>query len=233
MPAIPEPPKDSDGDGVADKDDQCPSVAGILALQGCPDKDKDGIRDTQDKCPDVPGIKKFDGCPDSDNDGIQDSEDKCPGTAGLARYQGCPIPDTDGDGINDETDKCPTVAGLTELNGCPRIRFNPDRVGFEKGSARLSKKSKAELDLLVNALVNDHPQIKITLEGHTDDTGSDDLNQHLSEDRANAVKDYLVSKNVDPARISVAGFGKTRPAGDNATTVGKKMNRRVEFIVSQ
>jgi outer membrane protein OmpA-like peptidoglycan-associated protein len=85
----------------------------------------------------------------------------------------------------------------------------------------------------VNALVNDHPQIKITLEGHTDDTGSDDLNQHLSEDRANAVKDYLVSKNVDPARISVAGFGKTRPAGDNATTVGKKMNRRVEFIVSQ
>lgn len=230
---MPESPKDSDGDGVSDVDDQCPAIAGNPALQGCPDKDKDGVRDDQDKCPEQPGLKKFDGCPDSDNDGIQDAEDKCPGTAGMARYQGCPIPDGDADGVNDETDKCPGTAGLLEFNGCPKIRFNPDRVHFDKGSVQLSGKSKAVLDLLVNVMLNDHPQIRIILEGHTDDAGSDDLNQHLSVDRANAVKAYLVFKNVDPERILVTGFGKLRPVGDNTTTPGKKMNRRVEFIVAQ
>lgn len=233
MPAVPQPPKDSDGDGVSDQQDQCPTVAGDPSLQGCPDKDRDGIRDAQDKCPDVAGTKALDGCPDRDNDGITDAEDKCPGTAGLARYQGCPVPDTDGDGVNDEADKCPSVAGLAELNGCPKIKFNPDRVSFDKGSVQLSKKAKSELDLLVGALINDHPQIKVTLEGHTDDTGSDDFNQQLSEKRANAVKNYLVAKHVDASRIMVTGFGKSRPVGDNATSQGKKLNRRVEFTVTQ
>jgi len=78
------------------------------------DSDGDGIMDDNDKCPSVPGVAKYDGCPapDSDKDGINDEEDRCPTVPGVARYQGCPIPDTDKDGINDEEDKCPNQAGV-------------------------------------------------------------------------------------------------------------------------
>jgi len=191
------------------------------------------VQDAQDKCPSVPGISKFNGCPDSDNDGIQDAEDKCPGTAGLARYQGCPVPDTDNDGINDESDKCPTVAGVAEHGGCPRIEFNPNYVQFLKGSAILTKSAKAELDKLVNALINDHPLVRVSVEGHTDDTGNDDINQKLSEQRAEAVKSYLAGKKVDAARVNTVGYGKSQPVVDNGTAEGKARNRRVEFKVSQ
>ena len=205
----------------------------MAKFKGCPDKDNDGIQDAEDKCPTVAGAAKFNGCPDSDNDGIQDSEDKCPGTAGLARYQGCPVPDTDKDGINDETDKCPTVAGVAENFGCPRIEFNPNFVQFLKGSGILAKAAQSELDKLVNALINDHPQVNITIEGHTDDTGSEEFNQKLSEKRAASVKSYLVSKKVAGERISTIGYGKYKPLSDNTTAEGKAMNRRVEFKVSQ
>lgn len=102
---------DTDGDGVLDKDDACPTEAGTL--NGCPDTDGDGIKDADDKCPTVAGIAKFNGCPDTDGDGIQDSEDACPTVAGT--LNGCP--DRDGDGVKDSDDACPTIAGT--LNGCP------------------------------------------------------------------------------------------------------------------
>ena len=102
---------DTDGDGVLDKDDQCPAVAGTL--NGCPDSDGDGIKDSEDACPTVAGIARFNGCPDTDGDGVQDSEDQCPTVAGT--LNGCP--DRDGDGVKDSDDQCPTVAGT--LNGCP------------------------------------------------------------------------------------------------------------------
>lgn len=102
---------DTDGDGVLDKDDACPGVAGTLG--GCPDSDGDGIKDSEDSCPTVAGIAQFGGCPDSDGDGIQDSEDQCPNLAGT--LNGCP--DQDGDGVKDSEDACPSVAGT--LNGCP------------------------------------------------------------------------------------------------------------------
>jgi OOP family OmpA-OmpF porin len=78
QPKKPEPPKDSDGDGVPDKIDACPTLAGSAKLNGCPDKDGDGIEDKDDKCPTVAGSKEFGGCPDSDGDGIEDAKDKCP-----------------------------------------------------------------------------------------------------------------------------------------------------------
>src|SRR6185503_6661878 len=71
------------------------------------DSDGDGINDDVDKCPTVFGLAKYDGCPipDSDGDGIDDEKDKCPTVAGLAKYDGCPAPDRDNDGINDDEDK--------------------------------------------------------------------------------------------------------------------------------
>lgn len=108
---------DGDGDGVADKNDVCPNIAGVAKFNGCPDTDGDGIRDSEDKCPQVAGVAQFNGCPDTDGDGIQDSEDKCPQVAGVARFNGCP--DTDGDGVADKDDRCPQIAGLPAYKGCP------------------------------------------------------------------------------------------------------------------
>jgi OmpA-OmpF porin, OOP family len=109
--------KDRDGDGISDKNDECPDVAGLLQFKGCPDKDGDGIADKEDECPDVAGLAAFKGCPDGDGDGIADKDDACPAVAGLAAFKGCP--DTDGDGITDADDQCPTEKGSAALNGCP------------------------------------------------------------------------------------------------------------------
>ncbi|MCG2610230.1 OmpA family protein [Flavobacterium sp. SM15] len=109
--------KDTDGDGIYDKDDACPEVAGLKEFQGCPDTDADGIADKDDSCPEVAGPKEFNGCPDTDGDGIVDKDDACPEVAGPAAMQGCP--DTDGDGVADKDDKCVDVKGPRENAGCP------------------------------------------------------------------------------------------------------------------
>ncbi len=106
---------DSDGDGVKNNDDPCPTVAGTLG--GCPDTDGDGIGDKEDTCPNEAGDQRFNGCPDTDGDGVANNIDDCPNDAGLRRFAGCP--DTDGDNIIDKEDRCPTVAGLAATNGCP------------------------------------------------------------------------------------------------------------------
>ncbi len=109
--------KDTDGDGVSDKQDQCPDVKGIWTFRGCPDTDGDGIKDSEDDCPEHAGPKETKGCPDTDKDGIFDKNDACPTAAGPAQFNGCP--DTDGDGLPDSEDECPTKAGSKEFGGCP------------------------------------------------------------------------------------------------------------------
>lgn len=109
--------KDTDGDGIADDSDDCPTIAGINATSGCPDADLDGIADNKDACPNDAGDAKFNGCPDSDDDGVADNQDNCPNTPGIRRFRGCP--DSDGDGIADPVDICPTIAGVAALDGCP------------------------------------------------------------------------------------------------------------------
>jgi outer membrane protein OmpA-like peptidoglycan-associated protein len=111
--------KDMDKDGVVDTLDECPNIAGLATLKGCPDKDNDGIADHLDQCPDVAGPKSTMGCPDRDKDGIPDKDDKCPDQAGPVSNGGCPILDRDGDGINDDIDKCPDEAGTMATGGCP------------------------------------------------------------------------------------------------------------------
>jgi outer membrane protein OmpA-like peptidoglycan-associated protein len=112
---------DTDGDGIEDSKDDCPNEAGIAELNGCPDSDGDGVADKDDKCPTVAGLKALNGCPDADGDGIADGDDKCPNVAGPAANQGCPWPDTDGDGVLDKDDLCPDVKGTVANNGCPEV----------------------------------------------------------------------------------------------------------------
>lgn len=232
--AAPEPPADRDKDGIIDSEDKCPDVPGIAKYAGCPipDTDGDGINDEQDKCPTVKGVAKYNGCPipDTDGDGINDEEDKCPSVAGLARYQGCPIPDTDGDGVNDENDKCPAVAGLPELKGCPRPDFKGENVLFGSGNALLVATGKQELDKLIPYL-NEFSNVRVNIEGHTDNTGNAAANQKLSENRAASVKKYLVEKGISADRMTTSGFGATKPIAPNNTAAGRKLNRRVVFTI--
>ncbi len=111
--------KDSDGDGIPDKEDECPNEPGPAENNGCPEKDRDGdgIPDKEDECPDDPGLEKYFGCPDTDGDGLIDKIDQCPKKPGKPEFFGCP--DSDGDGIPDNKDECPDVAGLEEHRGCP------------------------------------------------------------------------------------------------------------------
>ncbi|MBI6117430.1 OmpA family protein [Salegentibacter maritimus] len=108
---------DSDGDGIYDKDDECPETPGLPEFNGCPDTDGDGIEDRMDNCPDEAGLAEFDGCPDTDGDGVPDPQDECPEEAGSVEMNGCP--DADGDGVADNEDDCPNEAGPAENNGCP------------------------------------------------------------------------------------------------------------------
>lgn len=239
-PAKVEPPADTDGDGIVDAEDACPTVFGLARYKGCPipDTDKDGVNDEQDKCPTVAGLPKYEGCPvpDTDKDGVNDEEDKCPTVAGVARYQGCPVPDTDKDGVNDEEDKCPTVAGTRAANGCPEVtqemvqkmEYAAKRIFFVTGSAKLSSKSNAALAEVVKILTDD-PNVKLTIEGHTDNVGKADFNKTLSDKRANAVKTYLVDKGVDESRLTAEGFGLEKPVASNKTAAGRAQNRRVEL----
>ena len=119
---------DADGDGVKDSDDACPNTAGLAAMNGCPDSDGDGVADKDDMCPNAKGTKANKGCPDSDGDGVVDKDDKCASVAGPAANAGCPWPDTDGDGVLDKDDKCPKVAGVASEMGCPEPVINKEDI---------------------------------------------------------------------------------------------------------
>ena len=119
-------PLDADRDGTPDYMDKCPKAIGSADMAGCPDTDKDGVSDYEDACADVPGLPRFKGCPDSDGDGIEDSKDKCPNAKGTDMFKGCP--DTDGDGVEDALDKCPnSEKGIkVDATGCT---YDSDRDG--------------------------------------------------------------------------------------------------------
>ena len=112
---------DTDGDGIIDQDDACPKRAGSVEMNGCPDTDGDGLSDIEDACPNRAGSKEMGGCPDTDEDGISDKDDTCPEEAGPAENGGCPWPDNDGDGIPNKDDACPDLAGIAANNGCPEL----------------------------------------------------------------------------------------------------------------
>ena len=246
LPAPPPPPipvvvvLDRDGDGVNDIVDRCPDIAGLPSLQGCPDRDGDGIADIDDKCPEIFGVARYQGCPipDTDGDGINDELDKCPTVPGIARYQGCPIPDTDGDGVNDEEDKCKFDKGPASNFGCPviseaiikRVNVAAQNIFFQTAKSTLLPKSFPKLNDVVTIL-KDNPSFKVQIDGHTDFVGNDAYNQTLSEQRAAAVKAYLVSQGIAESRLSSAGYGESRPVADNNTAAGKAKNRRVEMTL--
>ncbi|HEY6506076.1 MAG TPA: OmpA family protein [Chitinophagaceae bacterium] len=234
---------DTDGDGLQDSEDKCPGEAGLLSNAGCPppDKDKDGVLDKDDKCPDVAGVKENKGCPaDTDKDGVTDKDDKCPEIAGLTRYNGCPIPDTDGDGLNDEEDKCPNAKGQKARNGCPeevkkeivqKVNYAARRIGFALSKSTLLPASHKVLDE-VAAVLKQNPNVIVSIEGHTSGDANYDANMKLSQERADNVRAYLISKGILASRLTATGFGPNKPITKGTTEAEKAKNRRVELKLS-
>jgi len=236
-------PLDTDADGVADYLDKCPNTPeGVeVDADGCPtDSDGDKVADYLDKCPDTPEGVTVDanGCPtDGDGDGVADYLDKCPNTPeGVAvDANGCPT-DSDGDGIADYLDKCPNLAGLAKNNGCPEIKEEVKKlfskalngIQFESGKSVIKKTSYPILDEIVKVM-SDNPEYTLKISGHTDNVGKPDKNQVLSENRAKAVKDYLITHGTDERRLSSYGFGDSKPVATNTTAAGRAQNRRVDL----
>ncbi len=227
---------DTDRDGIQDSEDKCPTIAGIAQFQGCPDTDGDGIPDYEDRCPTEAGLAQFKGCPDTDGDGIPDIDDRCPKVSGSKILKGCP--DRDNDGIADIDDKCPDVAGIVANKGCPEIKEETKKIfeqalqgiQFESGKDIIKKNSFGILDKVVKVML-DNPSYFLEINGHTDSQGDDASNLTLSQERSNAVKNYLANKGVDASRTIAIGHGETTPVEDNATPAGRAKNRRVEFKV--
>ncbi|MDV7186472.1 OmpA family protein [Lutibacter sp. TH_r2] len=227
---------DSDNDGIIDSEDACPEIAGLAELNGCPDADADGIADKDDACPNAKGTKANNGCPDTDGDGVVDKDDACPKVVGPKENKGCPWPDTDNDGVADKDDKCINEAGPASNNGCPEkaaevlkaIEGVFQTVYFNIGSSAIKSEGVTKLDAVVE-IMNKYSEIKTSIaSGYADSTGSTKFNQKLSEKRANAVKEYLISKGVSTDRISTEAFGEANPAAANNTSKGRALNRRVE-----
>ncbi len=246
-------PLDTDGDKVFDGLDKCPGTpAGcVVDATGCSvDSDGDGVCDGLDQCADTPKGAKVDekGCPiDSDGDGVFDGIDQCENTPKGASVdeKGCPN-DQDGDGVVDGIDQCPdTSPGLkVDAHGCPievveketelldtgMIRI--ENINFETGKADILPESYPTLDIVATVLKK-WPELRIEIGGHTDSRGSAGYNQRLSQQRAQAVYDYLLQKHPDlkPEQFTVKGYGESRPVAPNTTDLNMAKNRRVEFVV--
>ncbi len=252
---------DGDGDGIADDEDKCPKAAedvdGYEDLDGCPesDNDGDGIDDEQDKCPlaaeDMDGFDDGDGCPDDDDDGdgIKDSLDACPKQAedmdGFKDDDGCPETDADGDGIKDEDDKCPLEAevfnGSDDEDGCPDDGRTlalvegdaiviTEKIFFDLNRARIKTRSQPVLNA-VASILKAHSDLKVRIEGHTDDRGEPDWNRTLSQLRAEKVREYLIRKGIASGRLEAQGFGYDRPLVPGITESARDQNRRVQFVI--
>ena len=214
--------------------------AGIVFQFGGKDTDGDGIYDKDDECPTVAGLKTLKGCPDSDGDGIADHLDGCPNEAGPKANNGCPWPDRDGDGVLDKDDQCPDVPGTVANNGCPEVTTEVIKklnefsktILFDLGKSTIRPESYAALQSIANVM-NEYPSSKFHIEGHTDSSGSKKLNEKLSKERAASVMNYLTTIGLSSNRLTSEGYSFDRPIATNATAAGRQQNRRVEISLQK
>lgn len=152
--------------------------------------------------------------------------------------------DRDNDGVADRKDKCPDEPGLVQYNGCPevpmaevksledKLNLIAKRVLFATSSAAIEPASYRDLDEMTK-IMRKYPNTRFAIEGHTDNTGIADANKKLSQERADAVKTYLVGKGIEATRLNAIGYGQERPLGSNDTDAGRQLNRRVEIHLSK
>jgi outer membrane protein OmpA-like peptidoglycan-associated protein len=201
--------KDTDGDGVIDKEDACKKVAGPVENHGCPwpDTDGDKVFDKDDSCPEIAGPVENKGCPwkDSDGDTLLDNADACPTVAGPVENKGCPWKDTDKDSVLDKDDACPEVAGLVENRGCPNLDADKDGV-LDKDDACPAIAGPAEnkgCPLVSKAVL---AQLKVEAKSIFFTSGKavlSNANNDETSTRLDAIKEIL--KNYPNAKFAING----------------------------
>ena len=224
----------------------------VVQDPGIADDDRDGIVNRADRCPktaeDPDGFEDEDGCPDLDNDGdtFADAQDRCPLRAetknGIDDNDGCPETDEDGDRIVGTHDQCPNEVeaynGFKDDDGCPDAlpedvrRFTGAIAGI-KFRGRTPSLITSSLPLLDRAaeVLKQYPELRIEVAGHIDGRADSDANRQVSQQRAEKVREYLISKGIEGSRIVAVGFGSERPVASNRNASGRAKNTRIEFRV--
>ncbi len=213
---------DTDGDGLSDGDEVTKYHTDPLKA----DTDGDGLSDGDE-------VTKYKTDPlkaDTDGDGLSDGDE-------VTKYKTDPLKaDTDGGGVNDAKEIENKTNPLDPNDDIPKKEEFKVEAGesvvlegllFESGKATIQ--SDTVLVKAYNTLTQ-HPAIVVDIRGYTDNTGKKDKNMKLSQARADAVKDYLLSKGIPADRITAKGFGPDNPVAPNTTKQGKQKNRRVEFF---
>ena len=238
-------PPDSDGDRIADAKDACPEKAGSSSddpkKNGCPqDDDGDGIANRADDCPNKQGVASVragkNGCP----------AEKAPEQPRSRPRVASNSKDPDADGIVGKADACPGQPGSPDSdpakNGCPKFTKVTEgeilinrKILFMNGGRSLkhtvSSRSYAILRE-VKAAINADPSIEmIEVQGHTDDNGTQAFNERLSRVRAKIVRNWLIAQGVPKSKLMAKGYGFMRPIADNRHRLGRRANRRVQFVI--
>jgi len=215
-----------------------------VAVDKKKDSDGDGILDGEDYCPDTPerafGMVDIHGCPvDTDCDGFPDYLDECRSNPIGARVDdaGCPI-DSDGDGVPDGLDNCPnSEKGLpVDNSGCLNLSLFDKpmilNIKYESGSFEIDRNTRSRLSEVARMLLR-APDIKVEINGYTDNVGTEEANRNLSQKRANRVRDFLVEQGIDTKRLIPSGKGEINFIASNKTSEGRQKNRRVELVFFQ
>jgi outer membrane protein OmpA-like peptidoglycan-associated protein len=182
-------------------------------------------------------LKEYDSLPpsekDGDGDGVSDNADNCPHTAwgDAVDENGCSTgpaktADKDGDGVADSDDKClqSPMGAAVDISGCWKIQ----PILFAFGRDTIRPEYFPRLDEVI-AVLEKNPDLKLEIQGHTDNVGSLKYNQKLSEKRADLVMGYFLNKGIDKDRLSAAGYSFTKPVADNSNPSGRARNRRVQL----
>ena len=199
------------------------------------DSDGDGVFDKKDKCPSSPrgNVVDNDGCPvDSDGDGVLDYKDQCPKTPKGVEVdlKGCPL-DLDKDGVLDYKDKClGTPFGLkVDPNGCAlksKLHLN-----FKTSSDKILEESYPEIQRFAK-FMKENIMYNAEIIGHTDSNGKAVKNMDLSQRRAASARTALIAEGVEASRLTSAGRGELDPIESNRTAEGRRANRRTEVQLS-
>lgn len=169
---------------------------------------------------------------DIDADGIIDSKDNCLDSIPCKEDECQKLADDDKDGVVNSIDECPNTPQGFEVDkvGCiVLIRLN---VLFDTNKWDIKNNYNEKIEVFVS-FMKKHPEYKAIIEGHTDSVGTVKKNQILSENRANNVKEYIISMGIDKERLESVGYGELNPINTNSTKDGRATNRRVIAVLKK